>query len=370
MKNVNNTIEDIKSEYSCTPSVLQTPACRQAGPPKKIAGRGVIDSIDLDLIISHVIEKEREFVLAHPEYKLSVKQELRINNYVQRRLKNEPLAYIIGEKEFYGLNFKVTPHTLIPRPETELMVELALEEILNTQYSILNTIDIGTGSGNIIISLAHNMEHGSWSIGQEKFPTLPTGRQVSNFQFSNKFQKPNLKLKNKGNELLSVSYEPKTVNYFGIDISKNALKIAKQNAKLNQVSKIKFIHGDLLNPFLNNTKTANYKLQTTPLLILANLPYLSKDIYDACADNVKKYEPKTALYSANQGLSHYQKLFSQIKKILQAASCKPQVTILIEISPEQKKLASPIIKKYFPKAKIEFKKDLAQKWRVCRIEIK
>lgn len=332
MKNVNNTIEDIKSEYSRTPSVLQTPACRQVVPPKKIARRGVIDSIDLDLIISHVIKKEREFVLAHPEYKLSVKQELRIENYVQRRLKNEPLAYIIGEKEFYGLNFKVTPHTLIPRPETELMVELALEEILNAQCSMLNAIDIGTGSGNIIISLARNIKHESLNMN-------------------------------------SVNRELRTVNYFGIDISKEALKIAKQNAKLNQVNKIKFIHGNLLDPFLNNTKTTNYKLQTTPLLILANLPYLSNEIYNACTDNVKKYEPKTALYSPDHGLAHYEKLFSQIKKILQTTSYQIPDTILIEISPEQKKLLPPIIKKYFPKAKIEFKKDLAQKWRVCKIEI-
>ncbi|HBI17414.1 MAG TPA: peptide chain release factor N(5)-glutamine methyltransferase [Candidatus Moranbacteria bacterium] len=315
-----------------------------------------LDSMDLDLLIAHVIKKEREFILAHPEYILNKNQELRIKNYVQRRLKNEPVAYILGEKEFYGLNFKVNRHTLIPRPETELMVELAMQKVISHQSSVINVVDIGTGSGNIVVSLAHSME-------QEKFP-------ISNLQSPNKSQKQNLKQKNKENELLSVNCGLETVNYFAIDISKEALKIAKQNAKLNKVSKnIKFLRGNLLDPFLNNLQATSYKLQTTSLLILANLPYLSKEIYNACALNVKKYEPKTALYSANQGLSHYEKLFSQIKNIPKATNYKLQATVLIEISPEQKKLILPVIKKYFPKAKIEFKKDLAQKWRVCKVNI-
>ncbi|MGW8185158.1 MAG: peptide chain release factor N(5)-glutamine methyltransferase [Candidatus Moraniibacteriota bacterium] len=280
-----------------------------------------IDFLDLDLLICHTIKKEREFVLAHPEYKLSVKQELRIKNYVQRRLKNEPLAYILGEKEFYGLNFKVTPHTLIPRPETELMVELALEEIRDAQYSILNTVDIGTGSGNIITSLVH--------------------------------------------QLKKTSYKLRATSYFAIDISKEALKIAKQNAKHhNTYKEIKFLHGNLLDPILKS-EIINHK---SSLLILANLPYLSKEIYNACNDNVKKYEPKSALYSDNCGLAHYDQLLNQILKLKNNCSML-HVSCFMEISPEQKKLLPPFVSKYFPKAKIEFKKDLAQKWRICKIII-
>jgi release factor glutamine methyltransferase len=279
-----------------------------------------IDLVDLDLLIAFAIKKEREFVLAHPECAVTSNQQSIISKMIARRLKNEPLGYILGEKEFYGLNFKVNQYTLIPRPETELMIEMALEEILNTQYSILNTIDVGTGSGNIIISLAH--------------------------------------------QLKNTSYKLQTTSYFATDISKEALLIAKQNAKIHNVhKKIKFLHGNLLDPVFKS-KIINHK---SSLLILANLPYLSKDIYTSCADNVKKYEPKSALYSASKGLSHYNELLKQIKLLV--ADYKLPVTMLLEISPEQKKLLPSLIKKYFSQAKIEFKKDLAQKWRICKIEV-
>ena len=287
-----------------------------------------LDSIDLNILISHVIKKERELILIHPEYKLTTLQAKKITLLVNRRLKNEPLAYILGEKEFYGLNFKINRHTLIPRPETELMVELALQDVISHQSSVINVIDVGTGSGNIIISLAH--------------------------------------------QLKNTSYKLQATSYFATDISKEALEIAKQNAKLNKLNNIRFIHGDLLNPLIQNSK---FMIHNSNILILANLPYLSKDIYNTCGDNVKKYEPKTALYSANHGLAHYDQLLNQILRLRNNYSvlCTKaklfRVTCLMEISPEQKKIITPLIKSYFPQAQIKFKKDLAQKWRLCKVEI-
>jgi release factor glutamine methyltransferase len=281
-----------------------------------------IDSLDLDLLICRVIKKEREFILIHPDHIVNDKQQATINKMIARRLNNEPLAYILGEKEFYDLEFKVNRHTLIPRPETELMVELALKEIPNTQYSTLNTIDIGTGSGNIIISI------------------------LKNLSIDSKFKIQNSK-------------------FFAVDISKEALKIAKKNAENHDVhKKINFLHGNLLDPILKSKIINNKSL----LLILANLPYLSKDIYDACTDNVKKYEPKSALYSDNYGLAHYNQLLNYILELKNNHSML-HITCLMEISPEQKKLLPPLVSKYFPEAKIEFKKDLAQKWRICKITI-
>jgi len=287
---------------------------------KTISGSPFIDSIDLDLLISHIIKKDRAFILAYPDHPLSKIQYEKITALINRRLKKEPLAYILGEKEFYSLNFKVNKHTLIPRPETELMVEMALQNITSNQSSVISIVDVGTGSGNIIISIA--------------------------------------------NQLKITDYELLVTSYFGIDISKEALKIAKQNAKLHKVDKnIKFLQGIFLSPFLKS-KILNHK---SSLLILGNLPYLSKEIYNSCPPNVKKYEPKTALYSANYGLAHYAKLFSQIKLLV--TNYELPVTILIEISPEQKKLIIPLVRKYFSQAKIEFKKDLAKKWRVAKIEL-
>ena len=392
---VNSTIESVKSKYlHHPPPVLRTPACRQAGLPPQRGGEdvfegGFINPLDLDLLIAHVIKKEREFILIHPEYILNKNQELRIKNYVQRRLKNEPLAYILGEKEFYGLNFKVNRHTLIPRPETELMVEIAMEFIKTNEHEGMGAKEhenIKTLSVCVIpeVSISEKAKrfHGNTTIRDLKEENRS---RISDFLTAHSSQEKSTSWDDtavvdvgtgSGNIVISIlknliidsKFEIRNSKFFGLDFSENALKIAKQNAKLNKVNKnIKFLHGNLLSPLNHNSR---FKIHNSKILILANLPYLSKDIYAACALNVKKYEPKSALYSANDGLAHYEKLFFQIKKILQNTKYKIQNTILMEISPEQKKPLPPLIKKYFPQAKIEFKKDLAEKWRVCKIEIK
>lgn len=276
-----------------------------------------LDLLDLELLIANAIKKPREFVLAHPEYKLTKNQELKTKNLIFRRIKGEPLAYILRHKEFFGLDFKVNKNTLVPRPETELLVEEALDllrSMLRSKVRNIVVADVGTGSGNIIISVA---------------------KAIKNFKF------------------------------FGTDISGRTLKIAGYNAKKHGVDKkIKFLKGNLLEPFTQDTK---YKIQDTNLIILANLPYLSPAIYKSTMADVKKYEPKTALLSDNHGLAHYKKLLKQIKLLV--TSYGLLVTIVLEISPEQKPRLAKIIKKYFPSAKIEFKKDLARKWRACIVKI-
>jgi release factor glutamine methyltransferase len=275
---------------------------------KKYIGR--IDHLDLDLIISFAVKKPREFVLAHPEFKLNKNQELKILNCAARREKNKPLAYILGYKEFYGLNFKVTRDTLIPRPETELLVE----EVLKSQPKNKTIIDIGTGSGNIIISLAKNIK----------------GRN----------------------------------NFYAVDISEKALRIARYNSEKNKVkNKINFTKSNLLSCFIQNQ---SHRLPSKNLFIVANLPYLSKKIYSSAMANVKNYEPKSALYAPLEGLHYYEKLFKQIKN-LQDASCEMQV--ILEISPEQKSKINRIILVFFPKTKVEFKKDLSGRWRIVYFKI-
>ncbi len=287
--------------------------------------KGRVNYLDLELLIANAIKKSREFVLTHPEYSLNNFQFSIFNFQIKRRINHEPLAYILGHKEFYGLDFKVNKNTLIPRPETELLVELTLKKIQNTKYQMPNTaiIDIGTGSGNIITSIAKAMEN-------FQFP-------ISNFQF------------------------------FGVDTSKKALDIAKYNARKNKVNKkIKFLKGNLLEPF-SKIQATNYKLQNT--VILANLPYLSKKIYASASIDVKKYEPKSALFSKNDGLNHYEKLLKQIKKN-RLSNPNSQISALLEISPEQKNKLQNITEKIFPEAKITFHKDLSRRNRVCELELR
>lgn len=111
--------------------------------------------IDAEVLLEFATKKSREFLLANPDSELSDIEIKQLNILVERRKKYEPIAYVTGQKEFFGLNFLVTPDVLIPRPETELLVENAINFIGNKKNS--KVLDVGTGSGNIIISIAKNI---------------------------------------------------------------------------------------------------------------------------------------------------------------------------------------------------------------------
>ncbi len=281
-----------------------------------------IDRMDLEILIAHALKKTREFVLTHPETRVARNQELKIARFADRKIKDEPSAYILNRKEFFGLDFKVNRNTLIPRPETEMLVEEALNFIkaLKKHSIQTNIFDIGTGSGNIIISLVKSLE-------------------------------------------------PKIINhklsFWGIDISRRALQIAEQNAKKHRLNKkIKFLRGNLLDPAMKNENA----IRNSRLVILANLPYLSEKIYASAPDTVKKYEPRLALHSPEEGLFYYKKLLRSIKKAKSFFS-SPRVFCCLEISPEQKPLVKIMAKKIFFSARVSFKKDLAGMWRMAIIEL-
>jgi len=277
---------------------------------------------DFFILLAHATKKEKVFLLAHPEYALDPKDETLAEDCFRRRLKHEPTAYIVGHKEFYGYDFFVTQDTLVPRPETEQLVELALNRILNLESRIsaqkerpVTLVDIGTGSGNIVISLAK---------------TILTKFKIQNSRF----------------------------NFIATDISEKALAVAKENAKIHNVDQmIAFLHGDLLDPCLP------YIRLDREIIITANLPYLSREIYQATADDVKKFEPENALVSDQAGLEHYHRLLDQIK-----ALPKPAV-LFLEISPEQTVTLKKYIHSLFPSAKVHIHKDLAQKERIVEIRI-
>ena len=267
-----------------------------------------IGHLDLDLILAHSLGKTREFVLTYPEKTVTSNQQSVISKNIKRRILHEPIAYITGHKEFYGLDFSVNNKTLVPRPETELLIEEILK--LNPKNNII--ADIGTGSGNIIISLAKNIHN-------------------------------------------------KNI-YFGIDISKEALKIARKNAKKHGLyKKINFLHGNLLSPFLKT------KLKIQKLTIVANLPYLDigwKNLLKSSETKGLKFEPRIALYAGEDGLDAYRKFAKQIK--LLNKNKKNNITVFCEIG----HLQVSGMRKIFSFAKnITFLKDLAGKWRICKIEL-
>lgn len=273
---------------------------------------------DLFILLAHAAGRSKEFLFAHPEHVLSDEEYRKAVGMFERRKRSEPVAYIVGEKEFFGRSFLVTENTLIPRPETELLVERAIEELRRliadeTAKPAKNILvaDMGTGSGAIIVSVAAELM-------QEK----------SMFAFH------------------------------AIDISAAALRMAEANAERSGVGDIVSFHqGSLLEPITGSI------VATDELVILANLPYLSSDIYRSSQDDVRLYEPKDALESGADGLDHYRELFSQIRKMTEAY---PSLGIrgIFEIGPEQDALITDLFKGTFPRERSSILPDLSGRSRI------
>jgi release factor glutamine methyltransferase len=282
--------------------------------------RSDIDSapLDAEILLSSVLNKSREYILTYKNNNLTMKQWNNFRRLIKRQKNNEPIAYIIGEKEFYGLKFKVNKNVLIPRPETELLVESAMKQWGNGTMKNKILIDIGTGSGCIPISITKNLKN--------------------------------------------------QIKIYAADISRNALKIAKQNAKLNGVSqKITFLHGDLLKPFEKHSRNIRDKIRE--VIITANLPYIPTSEWQKLPPNIKNHEPRTALDGGKDGLKYYRCLLKQIKSAKSAGLCPSVLSMFLEIAPNQKNKLKKLILKHFPKAQITFHKDLAGKWRVAEIKL-
>ena len=273
-------------------------------------GQKYIDRAEVDILIAHILKVKKEFTITHPEYKISKLKYYKIKHLISKRTKGIPIAYLTGHKEFFGLDFLVNKHTLIPRPETELIVEAVLKkfplllgegqgEVARQSKKIL--IDIGTGSGCIPISI-----------------------------------------------LKSSSLQSSILTY-GIDISKKALKIANKNAKKYNVD-ITFLHGNLLEPII---KTSSLSFVPCSLIITANLPYLTQEQFNG--ESSIQHEPHSALVAEDNGLKLYKELLDQIKQLLTTYNLS--LTTFFEIDPSQTDRLSNYIQKIFPNSNIETIKD-------------
>ena len=207
------------------------------------------NKLEAEILLMFVLQKPRSYLHAWPEKKLSEKQ---LNNYqqlVSRRTKGEPVAYIVGEKEFWSLPLKVTPDVLIPRPETELLVEIALKYFQGKKHC--KAVDLGTGSGAISLALAS--ERPNWEIT-------------------------------------------------ATDRSKPALEVAEKNAALLQINNIRFLSGQWCAALKEN----NYDL------IISNPPYVAEtDPY--LKQSGLPFEPQQALASGNEGLDDIKIIIRQAK---------------------------------------------------------
>ena len=220
---------------------------------KKLRYKGIKSSqIDSEILLSNILGKSRENILINLNKKISDDDILRFNDFIERRSLKEPIAYILKEKEFWSKNFVVNKSTLIPRPETELMVEKLSKIYYGKKIFIL---DIGTGSGCILISLLSELKN---SIG------------------------------------------------IGVDISKKALQIAKINALKHELDhKLSFENKCF-------SKIFNKKFD----LIVSNPPYIDQRKINKLDDDIKKFEPLIALNGGNDGLDVITKVIYKSKEIL------------------------------------------------------
>ena len=230
--------------------------------------------LDSELLLSKSLKKPREEILINLKENLNEKVLVDFNNYLIRRSKNEPIAYLLGEKEFWSRKFFVNKDTLIPRPETELLVDKLVSLFKKKRITIL---DIGTGTGCIIISLLIELKN---STGM------------------------------------------------AIDISKEAITVAKKNSnKFNLSDRIKFLHKSFKEFYGKKFD-----------LIVSNPPYIKRKDIKNLSDDIKKFEPKMALDGGKDGLDLIKKIIYKSKKIL-----KINGTLALEIGNEQINKVSKIL---------------------------
>ncbi len=208
--------------------------------------------IDSEILLSKTLDKSREQILINLDKNIKKKDFAVFKKFIKRRSKNEPIAYILEEKEFWSKKFIVNKSTLIPRPETELIVESLVKIFEGKKITIL---DIGTGSGCIIISLLSEL---------------------------------------------------KKSNGIGVDISKKAISIAKKNAIKHNIShRVKF-----LNKSVNSVFCKKFDL------IVSNPPYIEKNRIKNLHEDVKSFEPRMALDGGNDGLDLIRKVIYKSSEIL------------------------------------------------------
>lgn len=210
---------------------------------------------DAELLLLRIIQQDHAFLLTHSDIQLTREQAAQYDEWLRRRAAQEPIQYILGEQEFFGLTFAVTPDVLIPRPETEHLVEALLARA--SRDCALRIVDVGTGSGAIAVALAH---------------TLPLAQVTA------------------------------------LDISEAALAVARRNAEVHQVAdRIRFLQSDLLSAVADERFDA----------VVSNPPYVAENDRESLEPQVRDFEPGVALFAGPSGFDVYERLIPQARDALQ-----------------------------------------------------
>lgn len=261
-----------------------------------------------ELLLARSLNLSREGLYLHLRDPLKEEEKEALEQLIRRRISGEPLQYILGRQEFWSIDFKVDPHVLIPRPETELLVEQSLvilrENVSGRPPSVL---EIGTGSGAIAISLAKEV----------------------------------------GDIFLVAT-----------DVSREALALARENARLAGIlHRVEFVNGDLFNPFHPFREKEPFDL------ILSNPPYIPGAEIERLPKEVKDYEPIQALHGGEDGLSFYRRIISEAPFYLRKGGW-----LLLEVGRDQGRWVSEIIEREECFTPPELIKDLSEIERVVKAQ--
>ena len=262
-----------------------------------LAAHNVPDAgLDAEFLLRHALGKDRAWLLVHMQDRLDTEVQRSFEQIIERRKLREPLQYIIGTQEFWGLLFRVTPDVLIPRPETEFVVEAALTVVKEHDMPLI--VDLCTGSGCIAISLAKE---------------LPKAR------------------------------------IFATDLSERALAVAQENARLNAVAdRIRFLEGDLFVP-----------MEELDLLgridcIVTNPPYVPSGDLATLQPEVRDFEPAMALFAGPQGTEIAERIIHRAPDYLRSGG-----SLIMEMGIGQTAALRKTIEDTHKFGAIEVVKDLA-----------
>jgi release factor glutamine methyltransferase len=275
------------------------------------------------VLLAQVLGKPKEWLIAHDDVELDSESRMTYDALLTRVIAHEPMAYVLGHREFYGLDFFVDRRVLIPRPETEMLVELALEEMRGwgnegigrtTPHPFIplspHLLDIGTGSGAVPIAVASKLPHAS---------------------------------------------------IVASDVSADALAVAKINAERNKVAhQISFVQSDLLEG-----------IDELPRVLTANLPYVTTDEIEGLQPEIQDHEPRVALDGGMDGLDLVRKLLIQIAARINASRASAHLqAAFLEFGASQGTTVLKAAQEILPFAQSEIKQDLAKLDRVLCVHFK
>ncbi|WP_348536850.1 peptide chain release factor N(5)-glutamine methyltransferase [Gallibacterium genomosp. 3] len=241
--------------------------------------------VDAQALLQFVTQKSSAQLMAFAETPLSLQQQQRLTEYMTRRLQGEPIAYIVGERGFWTLDLAVSDKTLIPRPDTECLVETALSLIANQFASneTLRILDLGTGTGAIALALAYELQ-----------------QQQKNYQI------------------------------IGVDRIAESVTLAKQNAIRNQLTQVEFLESN----WFSALSTQQFQI------IVSNPPYIAADDPHLQQGDVR-FEPRSALVAENNGLADIEYIIDQGRRFI-----RKQGWLLLEHGWQQAEAVQTLFKRY------------------------